>query len=264
MNAAAEARLSELDRALDAHELSPALADELFSVADLLSGQARLRNALADPTMPDDRRRELARGLLAGRVSADATDVVAEAAGLKWGGAAAFVAAIERQAARALLGHAQAAGVLDTVEDELFRFARTVAAEPQLRGALEEAAVGIEPRRQLVSDLLAAKVRPETLTLARRAVGTASRTFEHAVDAQLKLAAALRQRAIAVVTVARPLTDAQRDRLRAALVGQLGRQVNLQVVVDPTVLGGARVQVGDEVIEGTVAGRLAAAESQLA
>jgi F-type H+-transporting ATPase subunit delta len=264
VNAAAEARLSELDRALDACELSPALADELFSVADLLSGQAGLRNALADPTMPDDRRRELARGLLAGRVSAGAGNVVAEAAGLKWSSAAALVAAIERQAVRALLGHAQAAGVLDTVEEELFRFSRTVAREPQLRGALDEAAAGVQPRRQLVSDLLATKSRPETLALARRAVGTTSKTFEHAIDAQLKLAAALRRRAIAVVTVARPPTDGQRDRLRTALVGQLGREINLQVVVDPAVLGGARVQVGDEVIEGTVAGRLAAAESQLA
>lgn len=264
MNAAAEARLSELDRALDAHDPDPGLADDLFAVADLLAGQPRLRNALADPTMPDERRRELAGGLLAGRVSASATAVAAEAAALKWGGPSALGAAIERQAVRAVLAHAQAGGALDTVEDELFRFARTVASEPRLRTALDDASTPVALRRTLVDSLLVAKARPETRTLARRALGTSVRTFQGGVDAQLKLAAALRQRAIATVTVARPLTDAQRDRLGDALVAQLGRQVNLQVVVDPAVLGGGRVQIGDEVIEGTVAGRLAAAHSQLA
>ncbi len=264
MNAAAEARLSELDRALDAHEAGPALADDLFAVTDLLAGQPRLRNALADPTMPDDRRRELVGGLLTGRVSAAATAVVAEAAALKWAGPAVLTAAVERQAVRALLTHAQTGGTLDTVEEELFRFARTVDTEPTLRAALDNAAAPVELRRALVDDLLAAKARPETRTLARRAIGTSSRTFAGGVDAQLKLAAALRRRAIATVTVAQPLSEAQRDRLSDALVVQLGRQVNLHVVVDPSVLGGARVQVGDEVIEGTVAGKLAAAHSQLA
>ena len=50
---------------------------------------------------------------------------------------------------------------------------------------------------------------------------------------------------------------------QAAITGQVGRPVTLQIVIDQSVLGGARVQVGDEVIEGTVAARLAAAEKQL-
>ena len=69
--------------------------------------------------------------------------------------------------------------------------------------------------------------------------------------------------AIAVVTVARALTVEQAERLRAALSKQVGREVSLQVTVDPAVIGGVRVQLGDEVIEGTVAGRLDAAERQL-
>lgn len=79
----------------------------------------------------------------------------------------------------------------------------------------------------------------------------------------LALAAQARQRSIATVTVARPLTQEQHDRLAAVLVRQLGRQVNLQVVIDPNVIGGARVQVGDQVIEGTLVSRLAAAAQHL-
>lgn len=263
MNAAAEARQSELDRALDAHELSPALAAELFAVADLLAGAAPLRNSLADPNLADDRRRELATGVLTGRVSAAATAVVGEAAALRWGSPTGLVDALERQGARALIGHAQATGRLDAVEDELFRFSRTVAADPALRLALDGRAAPADVRRQLVHDLLALKAEPVTVALAERAAVAGGRTFEGTLAGYLRLAAAARQRAIATVTVARPLSQEQRERLQAALVSQLGRQVNLQVMVDPEILGGARVQVGDEVIEGTVAARLAAAEHQL-
>lgn len=263
MNAAAEARLSELDRVLDAQELSQALAAELFAVADLLANRAPLRNALTDPTMPEDRRRELATGVFTGRISAAATAVTGEAAALKWGSASRLVAALDRQGVRALLGHAQAAGLLDTVEEELFRFGRTVAANAELRQAIDDRSLPVPARQQLVNDLVQRRVRPETIELAKRAVADGGRPFDVTVSNYLKLAAAARQRAIATVTVARPLPADQKERLQAALVKQLGRQVNLQIVVDPKVLGGVRVQVGDEVIEGTVAGRLAAAEQQL-
>ena len=99
--------------------------------------------------------------------------------------------------------------------------------------------------------------------LGKRAIGAANRTVALTLDSYLRLAAQERSRAIAVVTVARPLTAEQTDRLRAALSKQVGREVSLQVTVDPAVIGGVRVQLGDEVIEGTVAGRLDAAERQL-
>lgn len=263
MSAAAEARLSELDRALDAQEPSPELAAELFAVADLLGGQVSLRNALADPTVPDDRRRELADGVFGPRLGRAAASVVASAAALRWGSPPAFVAAIDRQGVRALFAHALATGTLDAVEDELFRFTRTVIGDTALRQVVDDRTAPVGARQDLVGDLLDGRASEITLALARRAVARATVSFEATAENYLGLAAAIRQRAVATVTVARPLTDDQRQRLQAAIERQLGRQASLQVVVDPTVLGGARVQVGDEVIEGTVAGRLAAASKQL-
>lgn len=263
MSAAAEARQSELDRALDAQGVGSALAAELFAVADLLKGQPTLRNALADPNTPDDRRRELADGVLGSRISAAANTVVGAAAALRWGGSSGIVAALERQGIRALLVDAQAAGKLDTVEDELFRFSRTVAGDPALQAALDDRVAPTSARQQLVTDLLKERTYAGTVELATRAAVSTSRAYAVKLAEYLKLAAALRIRAIAKVTVARPLTPEQRDRLRVVLVRQLRREVNLQVVVDPTVLGGARVNVGDEMIEGTVAGKLVAAEKQL-
>lgn len=263
MSAAAEARQSELDQVLDAQSSTPQLAAELFAVADLLTANPPLRNAMADPTVSDEGRRALARSVFGTKVSAGAVEVVAAASGLRWGATSALSASIDRQGVRALLEHARRSGQLDTVEDELFRFTRTVVGDHALRRAIDDRTAPVAARRQIVTDLLAGKADPDTVELAGRAVATAAVSFESTAEDYLGIAAAIRQRAVATVTVARPLTESQRQRLQAAIERQLGRQVNLQVVIDPSVIGGARVQVGDEVIEGTLAGRLAAAEKQL-
>lgn len=263
MNAASLARQSELDQALDAQQPSAALAEELFAVADALAAQPGLRNALADPTAPDSARRALAGAVLTGRVSQAAVALAQAAAALRWSSAADLGAAIERQGVRAELALAQASGSLDLVEDELFRFGRVVDADNELRGVLGDRSAPLADRQQVVSDLLAGRVHPVTLSLARRAVTASARTYDLTLGAYLNLAAAARSRAIAHVVVARPLEPDQADRLRAVLSRQVGRDVGLQVVVDPEVVGGARVRIGDEVIDGTVAGKLEAASRQL-
>jgi len=263
MNTATLARQSELDRCVDAAELTTTLAVELLEVADLLAGEPRLRNALSDPTTADGRRRELAEAVLGGKLSSGALEVAGQAAALKWGSGGRLVQVLRRQALRVLLGLAQQDGRLDRVEEELFRLGRTADASPELRKALDDHGTPVSARRQLVAELVSAKVDPITLALAEQAVQAEEGTFVFGIEGVLQLAAQARQRVIATVTVARPLTEEQRSRLEAVLVAQLGRQVNVQVVIDPRVIGGARVQVGDQVIEGTVAGRLAAAERQL-
>lgn len=263
MSAAAGARQVELDRVLDAQHVTGEVSDELFAVVDLLESEPSLRRALTDPSTPDASRRALAADVLGGRVSRATVEVVGAAASLRWGGPSGMVAALERQGVRALLGMAQATGELDTVEEELFRFSRIVDADHALRAALSDRSTSLVGRQAIVADLLQGRSRPITLALAQRAVAARQRTFDLTVDMFLRLAAEVRQRAIATVTVARPLTDDHRERLRAALVTQLGREINLHVVIDPQIMGGVRVQIGDEVIEGTVSGRLAAAERQM-
>lgn len=263
MSASADARRSELDAVLDSQALSPALADELFAVVGLLQGQSALRGALSDPTAPEAARQELARRMLDSKVSSETVAVVSGAAGLRWTSAAGFVAALERQGARALIGLAQAAGELDEVEDQLFKLERLVSGDNGLRGVLEDRTVPVEGREQLIVDLAGSKVLPTTLALARRAARSVDQGFAEAVADDLALAAAARDRSIAYVTVARPLTAEQAERLRRALGAQAGREVNLQVNVDPDVIGGVRVRLGDEVIDGTMSARLEAAEREL-
>jgi F-type H+-transporting ATPase subunit delta len=116
--------------------------------------------------------------------------------------------------------------------------------------------MALEHRQQLVQNLLAGKVTDSTIVLAKRAVLARERTFDHTLEEYVNLAAEQKNRLVATVRVARPLTDDQLERMRAALTRQAGRPVTVQVVLDDQVLGGVRVELGDEVIEGTVAAKL--------
>jgi F-type H+-transporting ATPase subunit delta len=195
-------------------------------------------------------------GLLDGKVSRTAVDMVADAAAMRWSGGRTFAAALDRQAVRAQLIEADRNGYLEETEDELFRFARTVEGNPELRNALADRAVVVTGRQDLVGQLLDGKVNDATMALAKRAVRARERTFAHTIEGYVTLAAALKNRVVATVRVAQPLTAEQRERVRQTLSAQVGREVAVQEVIDPDVLGGVRVELGDEVIEGTVAGRL--------
>jgi F-type H+-transporting ATPase subunit delta len=280
MSTASETRLNALDTLLDeAYDRSTAdaglvgkvigavrrapsesdmenLPADLFAVVDALESSAALRRAVTDPGAPEQSRRRLVHSLLDGKVSRIAVDMVADAAAMRWSGGRTFAAALDRQAVRAQLIEADRNGYLEETEDELFRFARTVEANPELRNALADRAVAITGRQALVEQLLDGKVNAATLALARRAVRARERTFAHTIEGYVTLAAALKNRVVATVRVAQPLSAEQRERLRRTLSSQVGREVAVQEVIDPGVLGGVRVELGDEVIEGTVAGRL--------
>ncbi len=283
MSVAGEARTSELDHVLDrliergtadrnllqavVAKVSGApteadvasLATDLFAVVDALDSSTALRRALTDPAVSESNRQQLAHNLLDGKVSKTAVQVVTEAIELRWGGGRAMVAAIERQAIRAELIGADQDGNLEDTEDELFRFARLVESNPGLRNALADRMVDLPRRQELVGELLTGRATKATVALAKRAVSARERTFDHTIEGFVTLAAAQKNRVVATVRVARPLDPDQRERLAASLRKQVGREVALQEIVDPGVLGGIRVELGDDVIEGTVAGRLESA-----
>jgi F-type H+-transporting ATPase subunit delta len=153
---------------------------------------------------------------------------------------------------------------VDEVDETLFRFGRIVDADHELRSTLADRNAPLEARQSLVTTLLEGKVPPETIALARRAVAARSRTFDLTLAGYLVVSAALRRNSLATVTTATALSTEQEARLQAALTAQVNRPVTLMVVVDPNLVGGVRVEIGDEVIDGSVSGRLAAARRQLA
>jgi F-type H+-transporting ATPase subunit delta len=256
-----EAAVAELDAALDRTTATDELADQLFAVVDLLQGSPTLRRALTDPATPTERRQALAAGLLSSRVGESTVALVSEAVGKRLGGTA-LLDALEREAVRALLKTAQAGDKLDDVEDQLFRFGRLVDGDSGLRGAITDRSASLERRAGLVDELLSGRAEPETVRLAKRAIGARDRNFARTLGGYIELAASTRNRVIATVRVARPLELQQRERLQAALASQTGREIAIQEIVEPDLIGGIRVEIADEVIEGTVAARLEAVRRQ--
>ena len=155
--------------------------------------------------------------------------------------------------ASALFEIAKAEGNLDEVEDELFRFARDLESSDQLRGALTDDLIPVEKRQAIVEDLLGGKATSTTTQLVSMVVGAGrGRDLPAIIDKLVQRASNAKSLEVAEVRSAIPLTEDQRTRLAAALANATGKQVNLKVVVDPSVLGGIVATVGDTVIDGTV------------
>jgi F-type H+-transporting ATPase subunit delta len=167
--------------------------------------------------------------------------------------------------AQALFSVAEAEGSLEQVEDELYRFARTVEAEPRLREALTDPALPVDRKRALVAELLGGRALPHTVNLVGFLLEQGrARDLPRIVDALAQVAAERRRKAVAEVRAAVPLDDERRARLAEALSRATGRDVELKVLVDPSVIGGVVARVGDEVFDGTIRRKLEVAREQLA
>ncbi len=268
MRGASRASYGELREQLDAAATSPVIAelmgDELFAVVRLLDAEHGLRRALADPTKLSHEKDAVTRQLLHGRVSAGTEDVVAAAAAARWASPGDMADAIEQLAIEALTLSAQLGGTLDDLEDDLFRFGRVVSGQPGLRTALTGPA-GAAAKQSLLADLLEGKVSSPSLSLITQVLThPRGRSPQAALDLCALIAARRREQLIAVVHVATELTVAQRRRLAATLAAAYGQGIHINVVQDPAVIGGMSVQIGDELMDGTAASRLAAVRRRLA
>lgn len=240
------------------------LAEQLYSVADLLGRENSLRSSLADAGTSEDARRALVNSLLAGRISDEAVDLVALAASKRWSAADDLVIAIEALAAQVAFSRAQAEGTLDATEEEIFRFGRAVDASAELQMALTDPALSTSVKANIVDSLLEGRSTDATRQVLGYTVGHLhGARIDAAIDELTQAAARQRQRVVAEIRVAAPLEPEQQRRLGAALAQMTGREVRLNVEIDPSVLGGVHVTIGDEIIDGTVATKLVQARRAL-
>ena len=166
--------------------------------------------------------------------------------------------------ARALFEIAQAEGNIDEVENELFRMARAFESNEQLRSTLTDATIPADRRQGVVEQLLGGKASNTTTQLVSLLVGSGrSKDLPAIIDMLVKRASSEKKLEVAEVRSAIALTDDQQQRLSAALTKATGKQVNLKVVIDPTVMGGLVATVGDEVIDDTVRTRLEQLKSRI-
>ncbi len=261
--AAGEERLETL---LTAPGAQPsAIAEELFGVTGVLADVAGARRALTDPSRTGADKAALVERLFAGRLSAATVDLLTGLVRGRWARALDLTDSVEHLAVSATLAGAEVAGRLDDVEDQLFRFARTVSGDAGLRDAFSTRTEGAGRKAALVQSLLAGRAAPEAVRLAvQAAIRPRGMRTEQVLEAYVTAAAQRRSRLVAHVVAARPLQPAHRARLAAALQRRYGRPMRLNVDVDPGVVGGLRVQVSGELVDATMVARLDEARRRLA
>jgi len=248
------------------------LATELFGILGTVDSSAGLRRALTDPSRSGDEKSALVKQLFGGKVSADAVEIAGGLASSRWASARDIGDALETLAASVVIAVAEnksavsASGLtgLEELENDLFSFNRTVASNHEVQRALSEPQAS--PAAKIA---LALKLVPGASEEAKVLIGQAVSQPRGIKATKLvgrfaELAAKRQQRWIASVSITRPLTATQTDRLQAALNGLYGRELKINMTVVPALIGGIRIQVGDEVVDASVLARLGQLHRQLA
>ncbi len=253
---------SDLESRLRSGADASRIGDDLFTVSSVLRAEAALRRVATDASVDAAAKAGLVGQIFGGRVDQNTLDLLGSAVGRRWTVSRDLADALEHLGEVAVVR--SAGDDSGRLADELFEYGQTVNDNPSLRDALSDPSRSQHDKAGLVRSLLGGRALPATVTLAQQALTGSYRTVAAALTTYQQVAASVHDERVATVRVAHPLSDADRQRLSDALARQYDRRIHLNVVVDPGVIGGIKVEVGDDVIDGTVANRLDEARRSLA
>ncbi|RNL65246.1 F0F1 ATP synthase subunit delta [Nocardioides marmoriginsengisoli] len=263
--ASAEARSglrAALDAAVGSDTAAATLGEDLLGAAAVLRAEPGLRRMVTDQAIDAAAKSGLARQVFDGKISAAGLGIVGDAVARRWTTTRDLADVLEYLGVVAVV---KSAGADSTrLADELFALSQLVGEHADLRGALSDPTRTAADKGVLLASLLDGKALAATQRLAVLALNGSHRTVVVALAEFQKIAAAVKDEGVAKVRVARALTAADRDRLQSALSRQYGRPVHLNVSVEPGLVGGMRVEIGDDVIDGSVSSRLDDARRRLA
>ncbi len=235
-------------------------ARELLAAARAVAESSQLSGALADPAAPAVARQNVVAAVFGG-FSQDAQSILRAVVAERWSSASELVDGVEELAIRV----AAIAAPQTDIGGELFGFSRVIAANPELELALGSRLGGEDAKAALVEKLLAGGVSDATSLIVSSLVRQPrDRRIRQMLTRATRIVASQGERVVATVHTAKPLTDAQRTRLSAALSQRYDGTVSLNEVLDPAVVGGLRVQIADDVIDGSISARLADLRQKLA
>jgi F-type H+-transporting ATPase subunit delta len=240
------------------------LADDLTSAVKLLRREPLLARHVADPSRDRAARVHLIVRVLSGKVSDPALDVLKSASEQRWSSTSDLTFGIQHIASLALLVRAEREDQIEDVEDQLFRFSRILDSEPRLITLLGDYTTPLAGRISLLNNVLARRASKNTADLLRQTVELLhGERADESIRDLANLAVSRRGEVVAHVRAASELSDAQSERLTELLTRIYGHPVSVQLDVDPALIGGLTITVGDEVIDGSLSSKLASAETHL-
>ncbi|MDR1188912.1 MAG: F0F1 ATP synthase subunit delta [Bifidobacteriaceae bacterium] len=240
------------------------IGGELFALTDALDADPALARALTNPNREAAAKALLVRQAMAGHFE-PAARLAARTAGLRWSKDQDLADALELMAFDASLAQAQAKKILRGVEAELFEVDVVLRNNRDLRTALGDVVAESAARVKLIERVFAKSVRPETMYLLRRVVAhPRGRGIRYSLKYVGDLVAERRGRLVVIVQTAAPLTPTQADALTKLLAVEYGRDIQLNVSIDHSMMGGLRLRVGDEVVDGSLATRFTELRRDLA
>jgi len=234
---------------------------ELFEAARVIGGSAQLRSLLADPSAAANDKASVIGQVFSG-IGTPARTLLSEIVASRWSSQDDLLAGIEEVGIRAVASSSAKGADL---EAELFSFGAAVSSDPGLELAVGSKLGSASAKSELVTKLLAKKASPQTLAIIDHLVQQPrGRRIGELVRTAAALVADEAGLSVATVITAAPISAAQLERLRAGLAKSYGRDLKLNQVIDPSIIGGIRVSVGDDVIDGSVATRINDLRLQLA
>lgn len=237
-----------------------ALGDELLSAATAIAGSHQLMQTVTDVGIDAEVRTGLVRRIFARSLGEGAIRLLTGMAAARWSAGDDLVGAIEDIAFRAYARTASSTAI----ESELFAVQRAIGSDSRLELALSNTASPVSARLSAV-DRLVVNATAETRAIVRHVVSyPRGRRIVEGLERAERIVADAKGGLVATVQVAHPLGAAQLRRLGSGLESRYGRSVVVDQVIDPTVVGGVRIAIGDDVIDGTVRARLDGLRLQLA
>lgn len=241
------------------------LVTELFAVSGAVASSAQLRNLLSDPSAEEKEKSGAVAAVFGKAVSAAVLAFVTDLVALRWSKGSDLVSALEQLGVYAAASVAVKNGTIETLSNELFAFQQAIESNSELQFALASKTASTEARLNLVKALAGTKASAETNLLVNQAVAVSHKLRTSVVLAQFgKYVAQVAERSVATVTVAQNLSSDQLGRIQAALSKTYGVGIKLNVEHDPSIIGGVRIQIADEIIDGSLVSRLNQAKLSLA